>query len=103
MILHMDTGIIVGVITIIGALVASARWAYRQVCSLQDLLEDWHGEQARPGVPGRLGVMERLDRIEKTVNSAAFNSQPNHGTSAYDEHTRLLKEILERIDDGKGH
>ena len=103
MILHMDTGIIVGLITIIGALVASARWAYRQVCSLQDLLEDWHGEQARPGVPGRLGVMERLDRIEKTVNSAAFNSQPNHGTSAYDEHTRLLKEILERIDDGKGH
>lgn len=98
---HIDTGIIVGLITIVGALVASARWAYRQVCSLQDLLEDWHGEQSRPGVPGRLGVMERLDRIEKTVNSAAFNSQPNHGTSAYDEHTRLLKEILERIDDGK--
>ena len=98
---HIDTGIIVGLITILGALVASARWTYRQVCSLQDLLEDWHGEQARPGVPGRLGVMERLDRIEKTVNSAAFNSQPNHGTSAYDEHTRLLKEILERINDGK--
>lgn len=98
---HIDTGIIVGLITILGALIASARWAYRQVCSLQDLLEDWHGEPARPGVPGRLGVMERLNRIEKTVNSAAFNSQPNHGTSAYDEHTRLLKEILERINDGK--
>ena len=54
-------------------------------------------------MPGRLGVMERLDRIEKRVNSAAFNSQPNHGTSAYDEHTRLLKEILERIDSGKDH
>ena len=98
---HIDTGIIVGLITILGALVASARWTYRQIRSLQDLLEDWHGEQARPGVPGRLGVMERLNRIEKTVNSAAFNSQPNHGTSAYDEHTRLLKEILERINDGK--
>jgi hypothetical protein len=98
---HIDTGIIVGVISIIGAVIACARWTYRQVCSLQDLLEDWHGEEARPGVQGRLGVMERLDRIEKTVNSAAFNSRPNHGTSAYDEHTRLLKEILDRIDNGK--
>lgn len=100
---HIDTGIIVALITIIAALIACARWAYEQVCSLQDLLDDWHGKEGRPGVPGRLGVMERLDRIEKTVNSAAFNSRPNHGTSAYDEHTRLLKEILERIDNGKGH
>lgn len=103
MISHIDTGIVVGVITIVGALIACARWAYQQVCSLQNLLEDWHGEKERPGVPGRLGVMERLNRIEKTVNSAAFNSQPNHGTSAYDEHTRLLKEILERINDGQNH
>lgn len=98
---HIDTGIIVALITIIAALITCARWAYEQVCSLQDLLDDWHGEEDRPGVPGRLGVMERLDRIEKTVNSAAFNSRPNHGTSAYDEHTRLLKEIIERIDNGK--
>lgn len=101
MIYHIDTGIIVALITIIGALIACARWAYHQVSSLQDLLDDWHGEDARPGVPGRLGVMERLNNIEKTVNTAAFNSRPNHGNSAYDEHTRLLKEILERIDNGK--
>lgn len=100
---HIDTGIIVGIITIIGAIIACARWTYRQVSSLQDLLEDWRGEEERPGVPGRLGVMERLDRIEKTVNSAAFNSQPNHGTSAYDDHTRLLKEILERVSNGQNH
>lgn len=103
MISHIDISIIVGIITIVGALLASARWTYRQISSLHNLLEDWHGEQARPGVPGRLGVMERLDRIEKTVNSAAFNSRPNHGASAYDEHTRLLIQILERIDNGKDH
>lgn len=98
---HIDTGIIVGIITIIGTLLACARWLYRQVASIQNLLEDWNGEQPRPGVPGRMGVMERLDRIEKTVNSAAFNSRPNHGTSAYDEHTRLLNQILERVNNGK--
>ena len=98
---HIDTGIIVGLITIIATLIGCARWVYQQVTSLQDLLEDWHGEKPRPGVPGRLGVMERLDRIEKTVNSAAFNSRPNHGTSAYDEHTRLLNQILERVNNGQ--
>lgn len=100
---HIDIGIVVGVITIIGTVIAVGRWTYRQFKSLECLLEDWHGESARPGVPGRLGVMERLDSIEKKVNSAAFNSRPNHGTSAYDEHTRLLNQILERIDNEQGN
>lgn len=95
---HIDVGIVVGLITIIGALVALVKWSYSLFRAIDSLLEDWNGEPARPGVPGRLGVMERLDSIEKKVNSAAFNSQPNHGTSAYDEHTRLLNQILERFD-----
>ena len=94
---HIDIGIVVGLITVATTVVAAGRGTYRQFKSLECLLEDWHGEPARPGVPGRLGVMERLDSIEKKVNSAAFNSQPNHGTSAFDEHTRLLNQILERI------
>ena len=94
---HIDIGIVVGIITIVGSVLATGRWVYRQFKSIECLLEDWHGEPARPGVPGRLGVMERLDSIEKKVNSAAFNSSPNHGTSAYDEHTRLLNQILERV------
>ena len=100
---HVDIGIVVGLITIVATLLAVGRWTYRQFKSLECLLEDWHGEDARPGVPGRLGVMERLDNIERKVNSAAFNSRPNHGTSAFDEHTRLLNQILERIEDGKGN
>ena len=100
---HIDIGIVVGLITIIGTVVTVGRWTYGQFKSLECLLEDWHGEKPRPGVPGRLGVMERLDSIEKKVNSAAFNSRPNHGTSAYDEHTRLLNKILERIDNEQGN
>jgi hypothetical protein len=30
-----------------------------------DMLEDWHGEQPRPGYEGRPGVMVRLDILEK--------------------------------------
>ena len=95
---HIDIGIVIGLITILGTLVTLGKWSYRQFKAIESLLEDWRGEPARPGVPGRLGVMERLESIEKKVNSADFNSRPNHGTSAYDEHTRLLNKILESID-----
>lgn len=101
--IKIDIGVIVSLITVIGSIIVLVRWAWHQVDALDSLLDDWHGEPARPGVPARLGVMERLDRIERTVNSAAFNSRPNHGSSAYDEHTRLLKEILERIDNDQSN
>lgn len=95
--IHIDTGLIVAVLTIATALLAIFRWLYRQFKSLDDLLNDWRGEPERPGVPRRPGVLERLDNIERKVNSAAFNSQSNHGTSAYDAHTEMLLEILEEI------
>lgn len=95
--IHIDTGLIVAVLTIATALLAIFRWLYRQFKSLDDLLNDWRGESERPGVPRRPGVLERLDNIERKVNSAAFNSQSNHGTSAYDAHTEMLLEILEEI------
>ena len=96
---HIEAGLVLTIISIIAALAGFARWLYSQFRSLDALLDDWHGEPDRPGVPGRLGVMERLDNIERKVNCAAFNSRPNHGSSAYDEHTRLLNEIIERMDD----
>ena len=98
--IHIDTGLVVAVLTIATALLAISRWLYHQFKSLDDLLSDWRGEPERPGVPHRPGVLERLDNIERKVNSAAFNSQSNHGTSAYDAHTEMLLEILEEIKKG---
>ena len=95
--IHIDTGLVVAVLTIATVLLALLRWLYRQFKSLDDLLSDWRGEPERPGVPHRPGVLERLDNIERKVNSAAFNSQSNHGKSAYDAHTEMLLEILEEI------
>ena len=95
--IHIDTGLAVAVLTIATALLTIFRWLYHQFKSLDDLLSDWRGEPERPGVPRRPGVLERLDNIERNVNSAAFNSQSNHGTSAYDAHTEMLLEILEEI------
>jgi len=52
---HIDVGIVVALITIIGTFLAVGRWLYKQFRSLENLLEDWHGEAPRPGVPGRGG------------------------------------------------
>lgn len=98
--IHIDTSLVVAVLTIATALLAIFRWLYYQFKSLDDLLSDWRGKPERPGVPRRPGVLERLDNIERKVNSAAFNSQSNHGTSAYDAHTEMLLEILEEIKKG---
>lgn len=98
--IHIDTGLVVAVLTICGTLIAVARWLYTQFKALDDLLSDWRGEPARPGVPRRAGVLERLDSIERKVNSAAFNSQSNRGMSAYDAHTNMLLEILDEIKKG---
>lgn len=56
-----------GITVVVGALGGLA-WVLKIVLRLARLLgdihEDWSGEQARPGVPARKGVMERLSFIE---------------------------------------
>lgn len=46
--------------------------------ALHRFLEDWSGEPERPGVPARLGVMQRLSAIEHEL-------KPNSGSSFYDK------------------
>lgn len=99
--MHIDTGLVVAILSICGTVLAVARWLHRQFRALDDLLADWRGEPERPGVPRRPGVLERLDSIERKVNSTAFNSRANHGASAYDAHTDILLEILGEVKKGK--
>lgn len=51
---------------------------YRTWKKIESFLDDWIGEPARPGVPERLGVMDRISRIEHEV-------KPNGGSSMRDE------------------
>lgn len=62
----------------------------------ENFMDDWFGEQERPGVPGRQGVMERLHNIELEV-------KPNGGGSMKDAVNRIensLKQIDSRLEDG---
>jgi hypothetical protein len=84
-----------GAITAIAAaLAAIAQWVVRPMARtlkrLREFLDDWAGELGRPGVPARLGVMARIERIEHQVH-------PNSGGSlrdAVDATRSLLEEHL---------
>lgn len=62
----------------------------RIVDRVDDLADDWNGTPERPGVPGRLGVMARLHRIEERVQAVEHELQPNSGTS--------LRDAVDRVD-----
>nr|WP_223183180.1 MULTISPECIES: hypothetical protein [unclassified Streptomyces] len=72
----------------------SARRALRRV---GQVLTDWAGEEARPGVPARPGVMERLcgidDRLstlDRRTTIIEHELHPNSGSS--------LRDAVDRVD-----
>lgn len=92
------------VVVVGGGVVALIRWLRHHLGGLADFIADWHGESARPGVPARPGVMERLARIEDRaagiedraagiedrLTSVEHELQPNSG--------RSLRDAVNRVD-----
>lgn len=90
-------GALVTVAGALGALVAGGRWASARWRRVSDFLEDWNGEEGRPGVPERPGVMSRLAALEVDVaevkaDVATIHAEvtPNHGGS--------MKDLVKAID-----
>lgn len=65
--IFIDINMLVGMLPTLGVLGTFAAWTRRQLSKMDDLLDDWRGTDARPGVPRRPGVMERLEKIEADV------------------------------------
>lgn len=53
---------------------------------VRNFLDDWKGTSARPGVPARAGVMERLDQMHHELH-------PNSGTSLADAVNRTEQKL----------
>lgn len=66
-----------------------ARPVRRVLQLVEDFIDDWRGTPARPGVPARSGVMERIDQIEDTVRTVAHEVRPNGGQSMRDAINRV--------------
>ena len=82
-------GVIVAALAVLGAAVAGGRTVLRLYRGLTNLVEDWRGEPARPGVAGRPGVMARLERIELRQQRIEAQLLPNGGASLRDAVNRI--------------
>ena len=58
-------------------------------------LDDYFGEEPRPGFEGRPGMQERLRIIELEIECISFEMKPNHGTSIKDAINRIEKRLEE--------
>lgn len=63
-------------------------------------LDDYFGEEERPGFDGRPGLQERLRIIEMEIECISFEMRPNHGTSIKDAVNRI-EQRLEQLEQRK--
>lgn len=70
-----------GVVTVLWRVIrATSRLASRA----GQFFDDWYGEEGRPGVPARAGVMERLGDVEAGLQELRHEVRPNGGDSLRD-------------------
>lgn len=60
------------------------RGAVRLARRVNHFMDDWTGEEERPGVPARPGVMERVSGIEARLHRVEHELYPNSGGSLRD-------------------
>ena len=56
-------------------------------------LDDYFGEEERPGFPGRPGMQERLGYMESEISCISYEMRPNSGTSIKDAIGRIEKRL----------
>ena len=59
-----------------------------------DVLDDYFGEEERPGFEGRPGMQERLGYMESEIACISYEMRPNSGSSIKD----AINRIEERLD-----
>ena len=56
-------------------------------------LDDYFGEEERPGFEGRPGMQERLAYMESEIACISYEMRPNSGTSIKDAIGRIEKRL----------
>ena len=57
--------IVFALLTTVGSIVGKRIWPIMR--KLEHMLDDFNGTEARPGVPARPGIMERVESIEQRI------------------------------------
>lgn len=97
----LDTVLVWGGAVSVLATVGTVAWRVtrggaRLARRANDFMDDWTGEEARPGVPARPGVMARVSAIESRLASVEHELYPNSGGSLRDA-VDLANQRLARI------
>jgi hypothetical protein len=80
-------------VTAIGVIWIGLYKATKLVKRFIHFLDDYFGEEARPGFEGRAGLQERLRIIEMEIECISFEMRPNHGTSIKDAVNRIEQRL----------
>lgn len=89
-VLWIDVCVAIGVLAAaVTAIVGGARWLGKVLRPIHEFLEDWRGEEARPGVPERPGVMARLQSMDQRLSYVEEQLSPNSGKSTRDAIDRI--------------
>lgn len=78
----------------VAVIVKGVRWLLTTLRKVNEFLEDWRGEEARPGYHKRPGVMERLVMLEEMAREVRHEVKPNSGTSLKDQITRIEEKTV---------
>jgi hypothetical protein len=83
----LDAAAVAGVATL--GVIAQLLWRHSR--RLGQMLDDWHGDEGRPGVEPRPGVMLRLLTLEDGMTEIRYEVKPNGGQSMRDD-VRVIRE-----------
>ena len=80
-------------VTAIGVIGVGIRKTTLLVKRFIHFLDDYFGEEARPGFDGRPGMQERMRIIEQELKCVSYEMRPNSGTSIKDAIARIEKRL----------
>ena len=80
-------------VTAIGVIGVGIHKTIKLVKRFIHFLDDYFGEEERPGFEGRPGMQERLKFMEEEIACISFEMRPNHGTSIKDAVERIEKRL----------
>jgi hypothetical protein len=80
-------------VTAIGVIWVGLHKATRLVKRFIHFLDDYFGEEERPGFAGRPGMQERMRIIEEELKCVSYEMRPNSGTSIKDAIARIEKRL----------
>jgi hypothetical protein len=82
-------------VTAIGVIGVGLHKVTKLVKRFIHFLDDYFGEEERPGFEGRPGMQERLKFMEEEIACISFEMRPNHGTSIKDAIARIENRLDE--------